>query len=289
MASSSTPLIQAAFAYCDTMAREHYENFPVASLLLPRSKRLYVAAIYAFARTADDFADEGDAAPEERLERLDGWGRKLAGAAAGQADDHVFIALAETMARTGLPASLLEDLLQAFRMDVTVRRYATYADLLQYCRYSANPVGRIVLHLFDEAKPQNLEYSDRICTGLQLANFWQDVRVDWMKGRLYLPLEDLSHFGYTEGQAAMKMYTDQFRSLMMFEVQRARELLIGGMPLPRNVGFRLQCELALTIRGGLGILRRIEAMGYDVLHHRPSLRTLDKGRIVLEALLHRSP
>ena len=164
MTSTSAPAIEAAFAYCDTMVREHYENFPVASLLLPRNKRSYVAAIYAFARTADDFADEGNAAPQERLERLDVWGRKLAGAAAGRAGDHVFIALAETMARTGLPAALLEDLLTAFRMDVTTRRYATYADLLQYCRYSANPVGRIVLHLFDEAKPQNLVYSDSICT-----------------------------------------------------------------------------------------------------------------------------
>jgi squalene synthase HpnC len=288
MRSSASSTIQSAFAHCENMARQHYENFPVASLLLPRKKRPYVAAVYAFARTADDFADEGELTSAERLDRLDDWERRLLAASKGNAEDPVFIALAETMARTRLPLAPLSDLLTAFKMDVSIRRYATFADLLQYCRYSANPVGQIVLYLFGRANGENIAFSDRICTGLQLANFWQDVSVDWMKGRLYLPLEDLRQFGYTEEQISQTLFNDQFRALMVFEVERAAEYLVSGMPLPGKVGLRLRCELALTIQGGLGILRRIRTIGYDVLHHRPVLRTSDKARIFLDALFSRT-
>ena len=289
MNKHSPDTVRAAFAYCEQMARTHYENFPVASLLLPKRQRPYVAAIYAFARTADDFADEGTLSPEERLGQLDDWERRLDASYRGDAEDPVFIALAETAARTGIPRSPLSALLNAFRMDVTTNRFPTFQDLLNYCQYSANPVGQLVLHLFNQARPETIALSDSICTGLQLANFWQDVSVDWNKGRLYLPLEDLRHFGYTEGQIAEGFVDDRFRALMKYQLQRTRGFLLAGLPLPGMVGFRLRCELALTIRGGLGMLQRIEAAGYDVLHHRPAFRTADKARIVLEAIFGRVP
>lgn len=289
MPMHSPDTIRAAFAHCEQMVRTHYENFPVASLLLPKRQRPYVAAIYAFARTADDFADEGALSREERLARLDDWNHRLEACFRGDAEDLIFIALAETAARTGIPQEPLSALLHAFRMDVTTNRYATFQDLLQYCQYSANPVGQLVLHLFDQARPEAIALSDSICTGLQLANFWQDVSVDWKKGRLYLPLEDLKHFGYTEGQIAEGVLDDRFRALMEFQVSRTRKYLLAGMSLPGMVGLRLRSELALTIRGGLGILKRIEAAGYDVLHRRPALQTADKARIVLDAILGRAP
>lgn len=281
--------IREAFAHCERMARKHYENFPVASLLLPRSQRPYVAAIYAFARTADDLADEGDVPAEVRLTRLNEWERHLMDAVRGNAEGPVFIALAETMARTSLPVEPLADLLTAFRMDVTTKRYDSFKDLLFYCRHSANPVGRIVLHLFSETSPETTLLSDSICTGLQLANFWQDLSVDWRKGRLYVPLEDLRRFGYNETALEAGRVDEGFRGLMRFEAERARACLLAGMPLPGLVGMRLRWELALTIRGGLAILRRIENLEFDVLHHRPALRTADKLGLVIDALLNRAP
>jgi squalene synthase HpnC len=287
MARQSQDTVRAAFAYCEQMARTHYENFPVASLLLPRRQRPYVAAIYAFARTADDFADEEAIPSDERLRRLDEWESRLDASYRGEADTPVFIALAETASRTGLPKAPLTALLKAFRMDVTASRYATFDDLLHYCRHSANPVGVLVLHLFGAATPGNLALSDSICTGLQLTNFWQDFCVDWAKGRLYVPLEDLRHFGYTEAEAAAGVLDDRFRALIEFQVKRAREYLVAGTSLPARVGGRLRCELALTIGGGLAILRRIEAVGYDVLHHRPALGSADKAAVVFNAVFGR--
>ncbi len=287
MAKQTQDTIRAAFAYCEQMARAHYENFPVASLLLPGQQRPYVAAIYAFARTADDFADEGNISSEERLRRLDDWESRLDASYRGEADTQVFIALAETAARTGLPKAPLADLLKAFRMDVTTSRYVTFNDLLHYCRHSANPIGVLVLHLFGEATTENVALSDSICTGLQLANFWQDLHVDWLKGRLYVPLEDLRQFGYTEEDLTARVMDDRFRALMEFQVRRTREFLCAGKSLPGRVGGRLRRELALTMGGGLAILRRIEAGGYDVLHHRPTLRIVDKAAVVFNAVFGR--
>ena len=173
--------IPGAYRHCEQLTRSHYENFPVASLFLPKEKRPFLWSIYAFARTADDFADEGTLSAGERLRRLDEWEARLDGCVAGDADDPVFIALGDTLRKTGVPRELLTDLLTAFRMDVTMNRYRTFQDLLGYCRYSANPVGRLVLHLFDNATPRTITLSDTVCTALQLANFWQDVRVDWAK------------------------------------------------------------------------------------------------------------
>jgi squalene synthase HpnC len=279
--------IKAAFDYCEAMARNHYENFPVASILLPKRQRPFVAAIYAFARTADDFADEGNMSAQDRLDLLDDWARRLEAASRGDARDPVFVALAETMRRTNLPMKPLSDLLTAFRIDVTTRRFATFEELLHYCSYSANPVGRIVLHLFGQATAEAVDLSDNICTGLQLANFWQDLSVDWRKGRLYVPLEDLPQFGYTERDIAEGVVNDQFRALMRFEVNRAKNHLLSGQSLPKLVGGRLGWELGLTLRGGMGILQRVEAVNYDVIHHRPAFRAADKARLVIDAIFKR--
>lgn len=277
--------IREAFAHCEALARTHYENFPVASLAVPRSIRRFVAAVYAFARTADDFADEGDREPAERLRLLDEWGTRLDQAFAGHADHPVFIAVMETARQTGLPRAPLADLLHAFRMDVTVRRYATFADVLSYCRYSANPVGRLVLHLFGVTREDALGPSDAICTGLQLANFYQDFALDWGRGRLYVPLDELSGFGYTENDIERKVRDERFRALMSLQVGRARQFLTGGAPLLSMVTGRLRFELSATVRGGLAILDRIAAMGYDVMEDRPHLTKADKARILWGAVV----
>lgn len=277
--------VRDAFAHCEALARTHYENFPVASLAVPRSIRHFVAAVYAFARTADDFADEGDREPAERLRLLDEWGTRLDQAYEGHADHPVFIALMETARQTGLPRAPLADLLSAFRMDVTVRRYATFAEVLSYCRYSANPVGRLVLHLFGVTREDTLAPSDAICTGLQLANFYQDFAIDWGRGRLYVPLDELSGFGYTENDIGRKVRDERFRALMSLQVGRARKFLTDGVPLLSMVSGRLRLELSATVRGGLAILDRIAAMGYDVMETRPRLTKADKARILWGAVV----
>jgi len=290
MTQSTRQGIDEAFAYCQNMARSHYENFPVASMVIPRERRPYVAAIYAFARTADDFADEGDLPPQERLRRLEEWGEQLRGCYQGEATGPVFVALGETASRTGLPREPLDALLHAFRMDVTTRRFSRFEDVLYYCRHSANPIGYLVLHLFGEVSGRTVPLSDSICTGLQLANFWQDLSVDWMKGRLYLPLEDLDRFGYTENELAQGIVDERFRQMLAFEVERAREYLLNGVPLLDLVSSaRLRFELSLTIRGGLAILETVRAIGYDVIHRRPSLSAMNKAGILLRTLFRRSP
>ncbi|MGH8311317.1 MAG: squalene synthase HpnC, partial [Steroidobacteraceae bacterium] len=195
----SDPRLRAAYAECARLAREHYENFPVASLLLPRAMRPHVAAVYAFARVADDFADEGTRSVEERLRLLDDWSARLHRHPEHSAHpEHLFVALHNTIREKHLPVSLLDDLLSAFRQDVTVRRYATWDDLLDYCLRSANPVGRLMLQLYGAAAPGDLARSDAICTALQLVNFWQDVALDWRKGRIYLPQDEMARFRVSE-------------------------------------------------------------------------------------------
>lgn len=264
--------------------RSHYENFPVASLFIPREKRPYVAAVYAFARIADDFADEGDDSPAERLGKLDDWQRKLVACYEGRADHPAFVAIGETARRTGIPMSLLADLLTAFRMDVTTKRFRKAADVLQYCVYSANPVGRLVLHIFGGVSERSFALSDSVCTGLQLANFAQDVSVDWRKGRLYIPLEDLQAIGYTEAEIASGTFDRRFQDLMKIQVARARNFLMAGSPLAREGPREIRFELALTVRGGLAILKRVEGIDYDVLRQRPAIPLMEKVRIVAMAL-----
>ncbi len=274
-----------SYRYCEQLARRHYENFPVASWLLPRSLRPAVAAIYAFARTADDFADEGTRLPHERLSTLDEWQRNLDRCTEEEVDHPVFIALADVLAQHPIPKQLLADLLTAFRMDVTTQRYATFNDVLHYCRHSANPVGRIVLHLFGDYREDSGELSDKICTALQLTNFWQDVRLDAQKGRIYIPLEDMHRFGYTERELLKGTINEQFRELLRFQVSRTREFFQAGAALVRTAVPQLRFELRLTWLGGMRILKKIEDAGFDVMTTRPTLRAVDKVSLLLKATL----
>lgn len=279
--------IDEAFRFCERLARNHYENFPVASWFIPRARRPFIYAVYAFARTADDFADEGSLSPSDRLSKLDEWERKLDLCIQGTGDHPIFVALSETIRQTGIPRQLLVDLLDAFRMDVTTKCFPTFADLLNYCRLSANPIGRLVLYVFEDANEETLPLSDEICTGLQLANFWQDVSVDRRKGRLYIPLEDLERFGYTLDELERNIVNDRFRELVRFQVERTRECFVRGKPLLSLSVPQLRFELALTLGGGMAILDKIESLAYDVLSARPSLTLGDKVAVLATALIKR--
>lgn len=279
------PTIKESFDFCECLARSHYENFPVGSLLIPRAKRPYIWSIYAFARIADDIADEGTLPPEARLQELDKWKQHLNACYSGNPRHPVFVALAETARVCAIPHQLFADLLTAFRMDVLQTRYATFDDLLFYCRHSANPVGRLVLQVFGAATERAVLLSDLICTALQLTNFWQDLAVDWKKGRLYLPLEDIHRFGYTEEDLQASIIDDRFRGLMAFEVDRTRRMFHDGRPLLEEVGGRLGFELHLTWHGGMKILEKIEQREYDVLHGRPAISTRDKISILGASLV----
>lgn len=258
------------------MPVEHYENFPVASLLLPARLRPAVEAIYAFARSADDLADEGDAAPEARLTALSRYEEALDRIDAGDdVDGEIFENIASITKQYGLPLHPLRDLISAFKQDVVTTRYAKLEDLLDYCRRSANPVGHLMLFLYGTASPRNLEDSDAICSALQLINFWQDVAVDWKKARIYLPLSDMGRFGVTEAHIAEGRVDDAWRSLMRFEVNRARAMMLSGASLATRLPGRIGWELRLVVQGGLRILDRIEAADYDVFRHRPTLGPLD--------------
>lgn len=269
----------------------HYENFPVASLLCPPHLRAPIAAIYAFARTADDLADEGDASTAQRLADLAAYRADLHAIAAGTAPSarwaSVFVPLAPVLRQTQLPVPLLDDLLSAFAQDVrktaAAAGYADRAELLDYCRRSANPVGRLMLRLYKADTPANLELSDKICTALQLINFWQDVEVDWRKYRIYIPLADMERFGVTEAVIAAGEVTPQFSALMDFEIQRARTMMLQGAPLARRLPGRIGWELRLVVQGGLAILDKIEGVGYDVFTRRPALGKTDWLRLIWRA------
>ncbi len=279
--------LQEAYAYCQRVATRHYENFPVASLLIPRDYRPYIACIYAYARSADDMADEGNRSPDERLALLDDWERKLDECLAGRSEEDVFIALADTVEKHGIARQPLADLLTAFRQDVTQNRYRTFDELLQYCRCSANPIGRLVLAVFHEATSQNVAHSDNICTGLQLANFWQDVSVDLRKPRVYIPLEDFDRFGYTEHELNDGIVNGRFRELIRFQVDRTAAFFRDGKPLTEAVNRTLRRELRMTWHGGMAILRKIRAMQYNVLHGRPRLTAGDVAVLVARSFFGR--
>jgi len=277
---------------------KHYENFPVASLLLPRHLREPIAAIYAFARSADDFADEGDLTTNERLTLLRGYQRELEAIAENQPTTHlIFLRLRPVIARYNLPLSLFHDLLDAFMQDVTCNRYASHVELLDYCRRSANPVGRLLLHLFAAATEENVICSDAICSALQLINHWQDVGIDSRKGqegRIYLPAEDMARFNVSEHDILrrntniVRVDTDlhNFCALMRFEVDHARALMLQGAPLGHALPGRIGLEIRTIIHGGLRILEKIEAVNYDVFNHRPQLQALDWLLIGWRALFH---
>ncbi len=258
------------------MSNAHYENFPVASPLLPPALRAPVRVIYAFARSADDIADEGDAAPHERIAALDAYETELDHIDAGREPGNaLFQQLALTLKEHHLNTQLLRDLLSAFRQDVSQLRYASYDELLDYCTRSANPVGRIMLALSDQYSPQWLEQSDAICSALQLINFLQDVAIDIKKSRIYIPQEDLARFQVSEQLIIDGKADHRWRALMQFEVERTRRLMIQGAPLAQHVGGRLGWELRFIVHGGLRILEKIEAVNYDVFQQRPTLKPYD--------------
>lgn len=294
---ASVRSVEEAFAYCEQMARAHYENFPVGSVLVPKRLRKHVYSIYAFARTADDFADEGyqtDDAPTsasatslstaDRLVALDDWQNKLEAACAGKADHPVFIALSATIKELNLPVTLLTDLLSAFKQDVVKTRYANFDEVLDYCTRSANPVGRLILLLFDYRDERLHQLSGHICTALQLANFWQDVSVDIRKDRIYLPQDDMEKFGVSVEDLRESRFNDNYAALLKFQVERTWQLFKRGRPLPEEVSGRLRYELRLTWFGGTRILERIEELGYDTLNRRPTISTSDKLRLLARTL-----
>jgi squalene synthase HpnC len=269
-----------AYAYCRRLARSHYENFLVGTVFIPRHLRQHFYAIYAYCRIADDLADESPT-PERALQLLDWWEGELKRACEGRPKHPVFVALAETMATFGIPSTPFTDLLVAFRQDQTVRRYDTYAQLLDYCRYSANPVGRLVLHLFGFTDDHRRTLSDATCTALQLANFWQDVARDCERGRIYLPREDMKRFGVLEDQIQRREFTPEFGRLLEFECSRARELFEYGSALADVVPRRLRLDVEMFTQGGLEVLRRIEKQGYDVLSRRPAIPKSRQAAILL--------
>jgi phytoene synthase len=292
--------IRAAYAECRRLARRHYENFPVASLLVPREKREALGAIYAFARYADDLADEPGV--EGRLARLADWrerlgqcyvGEHLYGAPEGgpqapsptepQIGHAVFIALRDTVNRFQLIQEHFENLLRAFEQDVVENRRADFSSVLAYCRCSANPVGRLVLELFGHRDPELFALSDHICTALQLTNFWQDVAVDMERDRIYLPLEDLQRFNYSLDDLQAGRVDERWRQLMAFEISRTREFFENGKSLAERVVPELRRQLRLTWLGGMTILAKIEAVGYDVFRRRPALSIFDFARLYLKA------
>ena len=270
----------------DELHKSHYENFPVASLLLPRPLREPVAAIYAFARSADDFADEGNLDPTTRLALLAGYRAELDAIEQGRPTEHpVFIRLRPVIARFDLPLKLFRDLLDAFAQDVAKTRYASFDELMDYCRRSADPVGRLLLHLFGAATADNLQRSDAICSALQLINHWQDVGIDIAKPvpRIYLPREDLERFGVTEAELTRRVATPDFRRLLRFQADRARDLMMRGAPLGRALTGRIGLEIRAIVAGGLRVLEKIEAADYDVFAARPVLSRLDWPRIIWRA------
>lgn len=269
------------------MPNQHYENFPVASPLLPPAMRAPVRVIYAFARSADDLADEGEATPEERIAALAAYERELDLIDQGQPPDtELFHRVATTLRAHHLDTRLLRDLLSAFRQDVRQTRYQSFASLLDYCTRSANPVGRMMLALAGEQSADLLKKSDAICSALQIINFLQDVAIDWQKSRVYLPQEDLQRFGVTEVHIASADTSERWCDLMKFEVARTRSMMHEGAPLALEIGGRLGWELRLIVQGGLRILEKIESVNYDVFRHRPTLGATDWMLMLWRAWRH---
>ncbi len=267
------------------MPIDHYENFPVASWLLPRPLRRPIEAIYGFARGADDVADEGYLPDSQRLAGLDRYLRALDAIEGGRNPGAQFEAIEDAIREHRLPVNLLRDLVDAFKQDVVKKRYADFAELMEYSRRSANPIGRLLLHLFGRSDEEGLRQSDAICSSLQFINFWQDVAVDWAKGRVYIPLDDLARFGVEERAIAAARADEKWSALMAFECDRARKMLASGAPLGRTLPGRLGLEIRATVAGGAAILDKIDAVSGDVFLHRPTLGKVDWTRILARALL----
>jgi squalene synthase HpnC len=287
-----SPELAGAYAYCERLARSHHENFPVASRLLPVRMRPHIAAIYAFARIADDMADEGSRADNARIDDLRHWGARLdrvleSGSPGEGPHAEIFVALRHSIQVSRLPVKLFHDLLSAFRQDVTVTRYETWSDLLDYCRRSANPVGRLVLRVAGQEREALDAASDAVCTALQLTNFWQDLRTDWTRGRLYLPAAVWRAAGATEAGLAGERLPEEWRAAVREAVQYTRRLFDGGREVCDGVQGRLRYELRATWLGGARILDKLEASRFDPYLRRPKLSLADAPAIVWRAAVWR--
>ncbi len=280
------PRIEQAYQHCQSIAARHYENFPVASRLLPKKLRRPISVIYTFARTADDFADEGALSKAQRHQKLDDYANKLAAIARGETlDNPVFIALADVIKNHALPLSLFHDLLTAFKMDVDKTRFADFAEVLDYCHYSANPVGRLLLHLHGAATPENLSQSDAVCSALQLINFYQDLEQDYHEhNRIYLPQDEMRQFGVTEDHIEQARSDEAMQALMNFQFQRAASMMQQGYALGNILSGRFGLELRMIIQGGACVLGKLQKHDGNVFR-RPRLNRWDAVRIVAGALL----
>ncbi len=279
-AATPQPALDEAYSYCRRLAESHYENFTVGSLLLPRRLRPYFFAVYAFCRWTDDLGDE---ASGDRLALLDDWEAELGEAYNGRPTHPIAVALQDTVRRFGIPETPFRKLIEANRIDQGSGRFPTYADLLHYCDHSANPVGRMVLYVLGDRREESHRLSDATCTALQLANFWQDVRRDYVMGRIYLPLEDMERFGYSEADLAAGVVNDNFRELMAFEVDRAQALFEEGYALVDRLPGRLKLDIALFSKGGLSVLDAIRRQDYDVLTERPVVSARRKAWLMASA------
>ena len=279
-----SPSLSEALAYCERLARTHYENFSVATWFLPRRLQPHFYSIYAYCRISDDLGDEvGD--PQLSLQLLNEWQAELDSCYLGKARHPVFVALAETIKSCDIPKDPFANLLKAFRQDQTTTRYQSFEDLLGYCENSANPVGRLVLYACGYRDAERQEFSDFTCTALQLANFWQDVAVDHGKGRIYLPLNDMSRFAVPEQVIASRRATPEFLRLIEFEVERARDWFERGIPLIGKVDRELAIDIELFTRGGQAILNAIEQQDFDVLRARPAISKPRKLALIARAAL----
>ncbi len=274
--------VEEGYSRCAELARTHYENFSVGSWLLPRDKRKHIYAVYAFCRFVDDLGDEYEG---DRLRALDTWERELNLCYEGTPRHPYMVALQQTIRTFDIPRAPFLKLIEANRMDQVNARYATYEDLEHYCRHSANPVGQMVLYVFGYRDEERHRLSDYTCTALQLTNFWQDVALDYAMGRIYLPLEDMERFGYSEAQLADGAFTPEFRELMVFEVERARGLFRKGLKLVDTLDGRFKLDVTLVSLGGIKILDAIEGQGFDVLSRRPALSKASKLRLMLVTTL----
>ncbi|HSP55354.1 MAG TPA: squalene synthase HpnC [Dehalococcoidia bacterium] len=276
------PGLTEAYAFCRRITLGHNENFPIVSWLLPRPLRRHMYAVYAYCRGVDDLGDEAEG---DRHALLDEWDRELRACYDGEPSDTRFVALQDTIRRFNIPREPFLRLVEANRRDQTVTRYGTFAELLEYCSYSANPVGELVLWLFGYSDERRRRFSDATCTALQLANFWQDVSRDLDKGRIYIPQEDMERFGYTEAELTAREYNRGLRRLMRFQVKRTRQYFQEGLGLLPLVSGRLRYDLKLFSLGGLAVLDAIERARYDVLTSRPEVGRQRKAALAVRGLL----
>lgn len=281
------PEIELAYNEAMQFAKTHYENFPVVSFLVPKELRKHIAIIYWFARTSDDIADEGSFTEKERLIAIDEFKENFAQALKNNPKTNLELALSKTVESKNLNPDYFLNLLKAFRQDVTKKRYSTFDEILDYCKHSANPVGRLILELYNIRNESAFFYSDKICTGLQLANFYQDLSLDWQKGRLYLPQDELARFEVNEKLFEFKQNSLNLKQLLKLSVERAENMLLEGKQLLKFLDGRLKYEIKWTILGGLETLNKIKKIDYNVIKERPSLTKTDFVRLLFRSIIYK--